>query len=195
MRFPTLILFLCLCAESVRSQPTPAPLGPKETLKSWNFEEATVDKVLPWYQATTDDEKKLARSMAVQSIASTRLSKAVREKWGHDAETVITHLCLTETHEDDDAAPVVIEGDHATLTFNVPDMAPLFLIRTNGVWRVDTAAYVNALGAQLQTAVTYCDQSAVEYDKLADAVIAGKFSTAQEAIDALKKAVEPLDAK
>jgi hypothetical protein len=192
-----LCLFFCICAEPACSRSSPWPTGLRETLKAWNTEaeEKTVDEILPWYQAGADDEKRLARSLATQAISTARLLKAVRAKWGHDAETVITHLCLTDTPEDDDAATASVHGDHVTVSFAVPGIAPLFVVHTNGAWRVDTATYVRELGPQLQASIKYCDRSSEVVDKLTAAILGGEISSAQNAIDALKKALASLDAE
>ena len=195
---PTRSLALAFCficwiwTDLARSQPTAVPLGPKETLKTWNFVGKTVDEVLPWYQANTNNEKKLARACATQALSTTRLSEAVKAKWGQGVETIVAHLCLTETHEDDDAATVAVDGNEATLDFGISGVAPLFLVQTGVIWRVDMAAYMRALGSKWESARKYCDESSVICDKMTADVIGGKYPTAGQMIDALKKALAPL---
>jgi len=171
------------------------PAGLRATLKTWNIEaqEKSVDEVSPWFQASTDDENRLARAFAAQTVTTARLLKAVRKKWGHLPETAIAHICLTETPEDDDAAIVTIAGDRVTLQFQVRGISSLYLVRTNGAWRVDMAAYVRGFGARLETIVTYCDRSSEVFEKITAAINSGDFSTAQNAIDALKKELGPLE--
>jgi hypothetical protein len=153
-----------------------------------------VDEVLPWYEANTAVEKQLARAIATYTVAEARLQKLARTKWGKEAETQIAHLCLSDTHEDDDAAIVTIQGDHAILQFKFPGITPLFLVQSGGAWKMDMAAYVKGLGDQLQPGIKYSYQSADIYVKIADAIAAGKYSKAQEAADALKKATDALNA-
>ena len=190
-----LCLLFWICAESACYRRDPAPPGLRATLKTWNIEaqEKTVEEVLPWYQASTDDETKLARSFATQTISTARLLKAVRAKWGHDPETVIAHLCFTETPEDDNAATVTALGDHATLKFGDLRIAPLFLVKSNGSWRVDMAQYISAYGARLPSVIKYCDRSSEAFDKLTGAINAGEISTAKDAINALKTQLATLN--
>jgi len=187
------LLSCVLCAEVAHAQAAPTQLGPKETLLSWDFEDKTADQVLPWYQAGTEDEKKLASAFVTQALSTTRLAKVARVKWGHNAAVFITHLCHTDTPEDDSAATVTVRGDHATLKCNVREMLPLFLVRRDGAWRVDLTTYAHNLGEQLPWAIKYCQRSAEVTDQIAADITAGKYSAAEDAIDAVKKAFAVLD--
>jgi hypothetical protein len=197
-RFILLLLSLLtgiLWAESAQAQATSTSLGPKETLLSWNFEDKTAGEVLPWYQASTEEEKKLASALATQALSATRLAKAVRIKWGAGTATFIAHLCHTDTPADDSAAAVTVRGDHATLKCNVPAMLPLFLVRSDGAWRVDVSAYARTLGEQMPSVIQYCNRCAEATDKIAAEITAGKYPAAEDAIDAVKKAFLVLDAE
>jgi hypothetical protein len=155
----------------------------------------TVDDVLAWYQARTDDEMKLANSFAAQTISTARLAQAVRARWGHDTETVMMHLCFMDTAEDDSAATVTVRGDHVTLNFGALPIAPLYLVKANGVWQVDMAEYVSTYGARMPSIIKYCDQSSEAFDKLTAAIDAGEISSAQDAINALKTALAAVNVR
>jgi tetratricopeptide (TPR) repeat protein len=186
------VVFWILGVGVTFSQPAPVPLGPRETVKSWHFEDKTVDQVLPWYQAGTEDEKRLARAFAAQSISASRLAMTAKGKWGHDVETQIAHLCSADTFEDDESATLDLHGEHAALKFDVPGMAPLLLVQSNDVWRLDVTSYLRVFGSQVPSVIQYCDQSAAIYDQITADVVAGKYPIAENAIEALKKAVATL---
>lgn len=190
-----LCLLVWICAESACSRSDPAPPGLRATLKSWNIEaeEKTAEDIMPWYQASTDNELRLARSFANQTISTARLLRVVKVRWGHDPETVIAHLCFTETPEDDNAATVTVQGDHATLNFGALNIAPLRLVKTDGAWRVDMPQYVGAYGARLQSTITYCDRSSKVFDKITADIVSGAISTSKDAINALKTALATSD--
>jgi len=193
-----LCLFACICAESACSRPSdPMPPGLREALKTWNTEaaEKTVDDVLPRYQARTDDEIKLANSFASQTISTARLAKAVRAKWGHDTETQAMHLCVTDTPEDDSAAAVTVRGDHATLNFGGLQIAPLYLVKANGVWQFNMGQYVSGYGPRLKSIIKYCDRSSEAIDKLTAAINSGEVSSAKDAINALNTALAAVNAR
>lgn len=154
----------------------------------------TVDDVLPWYQARTDDELKLANAFASQMISTARLAKAVRDNWGHAAETVMMHLCFMDTPEDDSAATVTVRGDHATLNFGALQIAPLYFVKVNGAWQLDMAQYISDYGARLPSIINYCDQSSAAFDKLTAAINSGDVSSANDAINRLKTALAAADA-
>lgn len=186
-------ILLCIaCRGFAEDSQAPTPLTPKETIKGWNLEDKTVDQVLPLFEANTDVERQLARATAIQGIAEARLQKVARKKWGHDAEAVIAHLCLSDTREDDEAATVTTEGDHATVKYNVEGLGPLMLVRINGVWKVDTAWYVRNLAEQLQDAIKYCYRSSDVFVAAADSIYNNRYSNGQDAADDLKKAIDAL---
>jgi len=190
-------LFVWICAESACSRSDPAPPGLRETLKTWNAEaaERTAEDVLPWYQANTEDEVKLARSFAAQTVATARLAKAVRTKWGHDTETAIMHLCLTDTPEDDATAIVTVAGPRANLNFGALQIAPLYFINIKGVWRMDMAQYITGYGPRLQSTIKYCDRSSEAYEKLTASINSGEVSTARDAVNAVKAALAAIAAQ
>ena len=193
-----LVVALIICAASACSRPSdPMPPGLREALKTWNTEiaEKTVDDVLPRYQARTDDEIKLANSFAVQTISTARLAKAVEARWGHDTEIQAMHLCFTDTPEDDSAATVTVHGDHATLNFRGLQLAPLYLVKTNGIWQFDMTQYVSAYGPRLKSILKYCDRSSEAIDKLTATINSGRILSAKDAISALNTALPALNAQ
>lgn len=152
-----------------------------------------MNQVLTWYEFNTEVEKLLARATAAQAVSVARLQKVVRMKWGLDAETIIAHICLTDTRKDDDSATVTVENNRAIIQYNIPDCAPLLLVQINGVWRIDIASYVHDLGDQLQAGIQYCYRSSDVYAATADAVAADRYSSVKEAANALKKATDALE--
>jgi hypothetical protein len=195
---PFLILALIIGAESACSRSSNSmPPELREALRTWNTEiaEKTVEDVLPRYQARTDDEIKLANSFAVQTISTARLAKAVEARWGRVTETQAMHLCFTDTPEDDSAATVTVHGDHATLNFGRLQLAPLYLVKTNGVWYFDMAQYVNAYGPRLNSILKYCDRSSEAIDKMTATINSGQILSSKDAITALSTALPAVNAQ
>ena len=118
-------------------------------LATMSFEQAII-----LYNIKTPPEKQLAEAMAAQMLATAKLEfSAVRERWGNDAKNKISRLCMDSTPDDLTQATWTITPDHAVARFKPDGMSPLLMIRVNGSWKIDVAAYVADLGDQLQPAL------------------------------------------
>jgi len=86
-------------------------------------------------------------------------------------------------------------GDHVTVKLAASEVAPIHLVKSNGVWRVNVASYIRIIGPKLQSAMKYSDQFSAMADKTTAAIIAGKYASSQDAADAVRAAIAGLDAE
>lgn len=139
-----------------------------------------------FYNATNDDERRMAKTEARFDSEFGMLQLLVEKKWGKDAGDAITHAMEGQTIPDAEAAKLTVDGDHATLAWK-DQSAPLKLIKVGGEWKIDLAATISTLGV---TADQYIDgfhkMSAMVAD-FADAVDGGKLKTLSEAVADAKK--------
>jgi hypothetical protein len=167
-------------ADFPATQPDVVPLSPKDTMLDWvdHLPSMSVDDLLRTYAYSGDNQKALAQVIAEQVVAIAKLQKAVDVKWGKDSEATVLHACSTDTREDDEQAKETINGDHAVITFKLDSISPLPLIRVDGQWKLDIAAYVSQVGDHLNdveastrqiTAIVNSATTAVAGDKYSDA--------------------------
>jgi hypothetical protein len=143
---------------------------------------ATADQVLSEYAADTDEQRSIAHVMANASVGATHLVKLARERWGADGEKAVALECLTDTRADDAAAHFSIDGDHATLTYDNQQLGKFYIVRRQGVWKIDVAAYQKEYGPDMFETVKFLQQSVQVYKSAANDLTAGKYSSAAELV-------------
>ena len=129
------------------------PTGNRRDVERRPSRDDVFEQAIILYNIKTPPEKQLAEAMAAQMLATAKLESAVRERWGNDAKNRISHLCMDSTAEDVAQATWTITSHHAVARFKPDGMSPLLMIRVNGTWKIDVAAYVADLGDQLQPAL------------------------------------------
>jgi len=150
----SLALVGCTAVHST-NRPT-ASLTPQETAAQWNdgrLATMSFEQAMALYNVKTPTEKQLAEVMAAQMLATAKLESVVRERWGNDAKNRISHVCMDSTADDVAQATWTISPDRAAARFKPEGMSPLLMIRVNGAWKIDVAAYVADVGDQLQPTV------------------------------------------
>ena len=147
------------------------PLSPKQTLLDWDdhLNSTNADDVLRVYVYSGDDQTTLARVVAEQVVAITKLQQAVNAKWGKDAEAAVLHACGSSTRADDEQVQELVKGDHAVLNYKGNSFAPLAMVHVNGVWKLDIAACAAALGDHLKAA----EESVRQITAIANSATAG----------------------
>lgn len=168
----------------------------KNLVKEWNIHcaDATVEDALKIYSATSDKAKELARGMAEQSVAFSRLQKTVRTRWGVEAEQKVAMACGSDTPKDDDEADVIVKQDHAIFKLKNEAAAPLFLVKSGGVWKIDADAYVMGMGERLaedERILRAITSIVVNTSKALDS---GTYHAAQEVVASLEKQLGAIDA-
>ena len=169
-------------------QPAPAPgpaatkpvaLTPIEQLVAWNddFERWTVDEAMAAYAVQNDTQRTIAHAMAAQSVAADRLIKLARERWGAAAEQAVAHAYNTDTRADDATAQITVDGDHATVKFKTDAVQDYLLVRVNGNWKFDMAAYEKLFGPNAADVVRTTLQSVPIIEKEIADVTAGKYAS------------------
>ena len=193
-RTPALFALLALAAAA---NPSPARSGSiKDLVKEWNKRaaEASVDDLLKTYAATTDKAKQLAHEMAEQAVSVGKLQKAVRAKWGVDAEQRVAAACASDTVKDDDEAAVIIKEDHGVLKFRNESISPLLLVKSGGDWKIDSDAYVAALGQHVPEAEKAMRAITATIQATSKQLAAGTFFSADDLVASLKKGIDAIDA-
>lgn len=177
----TMVLVMNLAA-AVRAagpatQPSTTTLSPKDTFLSWPTPRS-VDDVLLTYAFSEDKQKAFAQVTAEEVIAFAKIQKAVDAKWGKGCEAVVMHACGSDTREDDEQAQETVTDDHAIIKFRREGIAPLFLVRVDGQWKVDIAIYVATFGDNLTDIEGAVRQITAIVDSATAALAAGKYSDA-----------------
>jgi RNA polymerase sigma factor (sigma-70 family) len=167
----------------------PAPLTPAEQLANWQdeFEVWTADQALAAaYKVDNDSQRSIAHALAAQSVAEERLAKLVRQKWGATAEVAVAHAFNTDTRDDDATAKYTIDGDHAKVIFKSDAIEDLLLVRDNGTWKIDVAAYQQMFGPNAPDVIRSTLQSVPILETAIADVTAGKYSSSDQLLADLK---------
>lgn len=170
-------------ADTPTTNPT-AGMSAHATLLYWadHIESESVDDTLSTYNFSDDTQKRVAVSMAKYDVAMSRLQKAVREKWGKDAEIALQRACRGDTREDDVQADVTETGDHAIIKYKREELQPLSMVRVDGQWKVDTAGLIAQSGTTPEQNVSYGDQCTVILNYTRECFDAGKYSAADQLV-------------
>jgi hypothetical protein len=159
------VYFLAVPCNAFADSPTTNPTtqeSPQEALAQMSdgrFAKMNLDEAMSYYSFHNDTEKGMAELMAQQSIVTSKLEESARKKWGDSAEADVAHACVDATPADLAKAIWTVKDDHAIAQFAASGMAPLFLIRDDGQWKVDVSAYIAGLGALLPQGLQYMKAS------------------------------------
>lgn len=173
-----------------------APATPKEALIGWTEHAASwsLDEGLRVYHARGEKEAKFARAMAGQALIEAKLAKVVRDKWGKDAELAVARAISNDTVEDDQATTETIDGDRATLSFkDEANLPTLYLVKVNGEWKLDVAAFIHELGDQAASAEQYLNRSTKLVQTVVDDLKADKFKDSATVTSYLKSEFNKLN--
>jgi hypothetical protein len=165
----------------------------KLAMLGWHIEDWTSAEAQKAYHATTDEQKKLAQAMSEQLVAEAKLQKAVRDKWGKDAEATFAHLIGGTTHEDDQAATETGDGDHAIIHWSVDGVGPMFMVRVNNQWKIDVTVYAHNIGSALQRYLRYSEQSTTVYEDAIEALSKNVYTNAEQLANYVKGELEKID--
>jgi hypothetical protein len=139
-----------------------------------------------FYEAASDDERRMARTEARFDAEFGLLQVLVEKKWGKDAGDAITHAMGGETIPDAEAARLTITGDRATLAWK-DNSAPLHLIKVGGVWKIDLAATIAALDITPEQYVQGFHKMSALVADFAESIDAGKLKTLEQAVADAKR--------
>jgi len=94
-----------------------------------------VDDDRGFYQADSEQQKKLAEVIAHGDIALARLQIAVARQFGKELAAAVAHAAGTEDIDDIQSATEKVDGDHATIEFK-DHSTPLRMVKTDGSWKI-----------------------------------------------------------
>jgi len=88
---------------------------------------------------------------------------------------------------DDLAADEKIDGEHATVTLKAETrLPPLLLVKVNGQWKIDIAAYMRGIGDDEAPAVQLLGQTTAVVQAAMDGLKSGRFKDNDAVVDYLK---------
>ncbi len=180
------------------SRPARIPIAENETpLQALRRGAAVYDRLdlgyaMELFDYSTPEEKQFIKSQCEFAIALTAVEHAIKEKFGKEASDAMLHAVDEHTAEDCDKAQIKVEDDTATVQFRGDDDPSCTLVHVDGVWKIsahdamedldaDTIKGINESEAEMTRALP-----GIEKD-----IRAGKFKTADEATEAVKKVVSP----
>ena len=163
--------------------------SPKATLAGWtqHMGDWNIDQLLKIYSVHGDKEASFARALADLALAEGKLQKVVRNQWGQKAELAVARAIVADTLEDDLAADEKIDGEHATVTLKAETrLPPLLLVKVNGQWKIDIAAYMRGIGDDEAPAVQLLGQTTAVVQAAMDGLKSGRFKDNDAVVDYLK---------
>jgi RNA polymerase sigma factor (sigma-70 family) len=170
------------------------PATPAEQLAAWqdDFLRWSPDEAMVAYAAHTDSEKAMAHAFSVNGVAMTHLTKLAKDKWGDAAELAVAHACSSDAAADDATAQITVDGDHAKIVFKSDDISDLMLVREDGAWKMDIAAYEKLFAGHVDGVIRANIQSGQIFQKtLADAT-AGKYATADDLVKDITRQIDQI---
>lgn len=163
--------------------------SPKATLAGWtrHVGDWNIEQSLKIYSVHGDKEASFARALADLALSQGKLQKMVRDRWGQRAELTVARAIAADTLEDDLAADEKIDGDHATVILKPETrLPPLLLVKVNGQWKIDVAAYMREIGDDLTPAVQLLGQTTAIVQAGVDGLKSGRFKDNDAVVDYLK---------
>jgi hypothetical protein len=171
--------------------------SPKATLAGWTQHIGgwNIDQLLTIYSVHGDKEASFARALADLALAQGKLQKVVRRQWGPKAELAVARSIAIDTLEDDLAADEKIDGEHATVTLKAETrLPPLWLVKVNGQWKIDVAAYMRGIGDDVAPAVQLLGQTTAVVQAAVDGLKSGRFKDNDAVVDYLKLKFDQINA-
>jgi hypothetical protein len=144
------------------------------------------DAFLQFYQATSADERRMAKTEARFDAEFGLLQLLVEKKWGTAAGDAVTHAMGGETIPDAEAARLSITGDRATLAW-MDGSTPLHLIKVSGCWKIDLGATMSSLKLTPEQYIDGFHKMSAMVADFAESVDAGKFKTLDQAVADAKR--------
>jgi hypothetical protein len=148
-------------------------------------------KVLGFYLAQTDAEKRIAQAMARLDLAGAKVEHFAREKFTNEQAAEILHAMRSATTEDIDAADETIEGDVATI--EAKDHHGSWILRkVDGAWKVGIADNLGEVkdDAEARKWARLYDDMTAELKRTAAEIESGKYPNAPLLVRALKQRTE-----
>lgn len=156
------------------------------------YDQLDLGYAMELFDYSTPEEKQFIKSQCEYAIALTAVEHAIKERFGKRASDAMLHAVDEHTVEDCEKAKIEVEDDKATVQFAGEDDASFTLVHINGVWKIsahdamedldaDTIKGINESEAEMTGALPEIEKDIRE----------GKYKTADEATDAVKKVVSP----
>jgi hypothetical protein len=135
-------------------------------------------------------QEQIVAALADQNNAARDLSQALETRFPQDGPTPseLAERQLPPVFEKIDQSKLTIDGDDATLISPNPDAKPFMFHRKDGKWRIPLSALLTDVdSAKLMKQAHQIEVQVVVMRAGAADVNAGKFTSASEAIEDLKK--------
>ena len=135
-------------ADEPATQPTTQPADTAEVkvvrqqLLAWDNDipKMSLEECRKTFYTQNDREAVYSDWAAHEGWEANKTEQAVRDKWGPEADAKFAHLIGYTSREDDAVCHIQVDGDHATISWDLKDMTPQKLIKVDGKWLNDMHA-------------------------------------------------------
>jgi hypothetical protein len=190
MRF-TLLLALLLPLVARADRPATQEMdSPKKALKYFDKVGADphVDRQTLFYNATNDNERKVAKAFASVDLALAKLRKLANTRFDNAAGDAMVHALRDVTAEDIDNASEDVQGDKATVSGKYFG-EPLPMIKVNGAWKIDLNASLTRSKADPDVLIDICEKIVDVIERTEQEVMADKYANASLLERSIKRRV------
>jgi hypothetical protein len=177
-----------VCAES-ETRPATQPDSPKQALKAQDAaaRAGNVDADLSFYRAEDDQQKKLARAIAIGDIAVARLEAAVDRKFGKDSASTVIRAAGSESAAALEAATEKLDGDHATVQFSDTGSS-VPMVRAGGKWKISLGDWVkDAKPERIDQLIAAVEKLAADLDHVTGLVEKDRFRSGEGVRDRVQR--------
>jgi hypothetical protein len=178
----TVILMTLATAAAMAAEPDLST--PQAALKSFQQAVATqdADAILQTLCADGDAEQKLAKAFADVLVAGKKLNEAAKAKFGTTGQSVGTGAAAGDVLGGLEKAPIVVDGNTATLSASsVPSRAIHLKKSPGGKWQLVVKDFANPSDADLVAQAAVLTKVATVFSDVAGQIQADKFGGPQDA--------------
>jgi hypothetical protein len=129
------------CADMPTTAPidSPAEKEVRQQIIAWDNDmpKMSLAECRKCYYTQTDREAVYTDWQAHENWEANKTEQAVRDKWGPEADAKFAHVAGYSSREDDAVCHIKVDGNRATLTWDLKDMTPEILIKIDGHWLID----------------------------------------------------------
>lgn len=173
------------------SKPSSDPAdSPKAALKAQDAaaRAGRADEDMSFYQAESEQQKKLAHAAGELDVAVAQLEKSVERKFGKELASSVAHAAGNVNLSDIESATEKIDGEKATLQWNDRQLPALQMVKADGKWKISlTDMLKEADPAEVDRLTRNIQQFAGELNKIEKLVEEDKFRSGEGVRDRVQE--------
>jgi hypothetical protein len=139
------MIALSVHADPTATQPTtlpadtPAVAELRQQLLDWdvNTPKMSLEEFRKTFHTENEREATYCDFLAIDNLETLKTEQAVRDKWGPAADAKFAHMTGMSTAEDDRVCHISVDGNHATVSWDLDGMKPEKFIKLDGHWLAD----------------------------------------------------------